>query len=117
MRRILAGVSRVQLATALGVTFQQVEKYEKGANRISASRLQQIGSVLGVSASFFFDGAPAANTSDVSRMGSVTFSDISSFLSTREGARLAKSFSRISSVRTRRRIVDLVAALGELESE
>lgn len=52
MRRILAGVSQERLAVALGVTFQQVQKYEKGANRVSASRLQQIGDVLGLRGHF-----------------------------------------------------------------
>ena len=58
MRRMLASVSQEKLGEALGLTFQQVQKYEKGANRISASRLQNIAKILGVPVSFFFEGAP-----------------------------------------------------------
>ena len=61
MRRMLAGVSQEKLGEALGLTFQQVQKYEKGANRISASRLQQIAKMLEVPVSFFFDGAPSGD--------------------------------------------------------
>ena len=59
MRRILIGMSQEKLGDALSLTFQQVQKYEKGTNRIGASRLQQIGGILGVPVEFFFDGAPA----------------------------------------------------------
>ena len=62
MRRMLAGISQEKLGDALGLTFQQVQKYEKGSNRISASRLQQIAKMLGVPVAFFFEGAPAGET-------------------------------------------------------
>ncbi len=113
MRRILAGISQVQLGTALGVTFQQVQKYEKGANRVSASRLQQISDVLGVPVDFFFEGAPVAFTPDLDRIDSAELIDIASFLATNEGAQLARAFSRIANARVRRRILDLVEVLGE----
>src|SRR5215207_2318486 len=58
MRRVLIGMSQEKLGEALGLTFQQVQKYEKGTNRIGASRLQQISTILGVSVAFFFEGAP-----------------------------------------------------------
>ena len=61
MQRMLAGVSQEKLGDALGLTFQQVQKYEKGSNRISASRLQQIAKMLDVPVSFFFDGAPTGD--------------------------------------------------------
>src|ERR1700735_1551385 len=60
MRRLILGMSQGKLGEALDVTFQQVQKYEKGANRIGASRLQQLARVLDVPPSFFFDGAPAS---------------------------------------------------------
>jgi transcriptional regulator with XRE-family HTH domain len=115
MRRILAGVSQERLAVALGVTFQQVQKYEKGANRVSASRLQQIGDVLGVPAAFFFDDAPNPRTSDVVAVDDADLIDLSSFMSSPEGTRLASAFRRIASARVRRRIIDLVEDLGEAD--
>ncbi len=60
MARLSAGFSQERLAKALQVSFQQVQKYEKGTNRIGASRLQQISQILQVPVSFFFDGAPSA---------------------------------------------------------
>jgi transcriptional regulator with XRE-family HTH domain len=113
MRRMLAGVSQEKLGDALGLTFQQVQKYEKGTNRISASRLQQIAKMLEVPVSFFFDGAP---TDEVTEGG---FSDMSStayvadFLATNEGVQLTKAFVRIKSPRVRRRLVDLVESLAD----
>ena len=59
MRRMMVGMSQEKLGDALGLTFQQVQKYEKGTNRIGASRLQQISIILQVPVSFFFEGAPA----------------------------------------------------------
>ena len=61
MRRTLIGMSQEKLGAALGITFQQVQKYEKGANRIGASRLQDIARVLQVAPAFFFDGAPSTD--------------------------------------------------------
>src|ERR671914_1569018 len=58
MRRMIVGMSQEKLGESLGLTFQQVQKYEKGTNRIGASRLQQISKVLGVPIEFFFEGAP-----------------------------------------------------------
>jgi len=61
-RRMLLGMGQEKLAQSIGVTFQQVQKYEKGYNRVSASRLYEIANVLGVAVAFFFEGAPQANT-------------------------------------------------------
>jgi transcriptional regulator with XRE-family HTH domain len=113
MRRVLVGLSQEKLGDSLGVTFQQVQKYEKGTNRIGASRLQQISKVLGVPVSFFFDDAPGEeNKTD--GFGEATSSDyVVDFLSTSEGIALNRAFLRVRDPRVRRRIVDLVAALGE----
>src|SRR6201988_3669252 len=62
MRRMMLGMSQEKLGDALGLTFQQVQKYEKGANRIGASRLQQISQILQVPVSFFFEGVPTQRT-------------------------------------------------------
>ncbi|WP_439499702.1 helix-turn-helix domain-containing protein [Bosea sp. (in: a-proteobacteria)] len=117
MRRMLAGVSQEKLGDALGLTFQQVQKYEKGANRISASRLQQIAKMLDVPVSFFFDGAPTGDTPSGGFSDSASTTYISDFLSTSEGVQLTKAFVRIKSGRVRRRIIDLAEALAEEDSE
>lgn len=111
VRRVMSGVSQAQLGLALGVTFQQVQKYEKGSNRISASRLQEIGGVLGVSASYFFEGAPTIETPTVGAPITATTVDVASFLATPDGARLARAFCLIKSQLVRRRIVDIAEAM------
>lgn len=113
MRRMLSGVSQEKLGEALGLTFQQIQKYEKGANRVSASRLQQIAKVLEVPVAFFFDGAPSGEAPEAgfSDMSATTY--VSDFLSSSEGVQLTKAFIRIKNPRVRRRIVDLVESLGE----
>ena len=122
MRRILVGLSQEKLGEALGLTFQQVQKYEKGANRIGASRLQQISKILEVPPSFFFEGSPSAAGHNLQPgfedAGSSSF--ILDFLSTNEGLLLNKAFVRIKNPKLRKRLLDLVAALadnGEPESD
>jgi transcriptional regulator with XRE-family HTH domain len=117
MRRMLAGVSQEKLGEALGLTFQQVQKYEKGANRISASRLQQIAKMLEVPVAFFFEGAPSGDAPEggFADMAATTY--VSDFLSTTEGVQLTKAFVRIKSARVRRRLVDLVEAIADETGE
>jgi len=113
MRRMLLGISQEKLGEALGLTFQQVQKYEKGTNRIGASRLQQIAKTLNVPPSFFFEGQAleemAASGSDAAAQHSANVVD---FLSTTEGLQLNKAFARIHDARIRKRIIDLVIALA-----
>jgi transcriptional regulator with XRE-family HTH domain len=123
MRRILLGMSQEKLGEALGLTFQQVQKYEKGTNRIGASRLQQISTTLNVPPAFFFDGAPSLDESspNASAPGFVSEAPSSSyvldFISTAEGLHLNKAFARIQDAKIRKRIVDLVASIaGEEEN-
>jgi transcriptional regulator with XRE-family HTH domain len=113
MRRLLAGVTQEKLAGSLSLSFQQVQKYEKGSNRISASRLQQIAKILDVPVSFFFDVGPTGDmfAGGFSNAASTNF--VSDFVTTSEGAQLTKAFARIKSARVRRRIVDLVEASSE----
>jgi transcriptional regulator with XRE-family HTH domain len=97
---------------ALGITFQQIQKYEKGANRIGASRLQHISEVLQVPAAFFFEGAAnllEARTPKNATASPDTFMDL---MSTSEGLALAKAFMKIPSMKVRRRIVYLVEELS-----
>lgn len=117
MRRMLAGVSQEKLGEALGLTFQQVQKYEKGANRISASRLQQIAKMLDVPVSYFFDGAPTGDTPTGGFSDAASTTYISDFLATSEGVQLTKAFVRIKSARIRRRVIDLVEALAAEEGD
>jgi transcriptional regulator with XRE-family HTH domain len=114
MQRVLMKMSQEKLGEALGLTFQQVQKYEKGTNRIGASRLQQISKTLSVPPSFFFEGAPALAGEDPSGFAEDTTSQyVVDFLSTTEGLALNRAFARIKDPKVRKRVVDLVAALAE----
>src|SRR3954463_6887765 len=111
MRRMMLSMSQEKLGDALGLTFQQVQKYEKGTNRIGASRLQQIAHILQVPVSFFFEGAPTGGTGAAHEGGmgeAPSPAYVSDFLATSDGLSLTKSFMRIKSSKLRRRIVDLV---------
>jgi transcriptional regulator with XRE-family HTH domain len=107
-RRMLLGMSQEKLGDALGVTFQQIQKYERGTNRISAGRLQSIGDILGVSPAYFFEefSGERSHRSD----GGEQILDV---LSTSEGIRLARAFAAISDGRVRNRLVDLVDAMAK----
>jgi transcriptional regulator with XRE-family HTH domain len=117
MRRVLIGMSQERLGDALGLTFQQVQKYEKGTNRIGASRLQQISRILGMPVEFFFDGAPTGEQEAVAGFNEVADTPyVADFLSTNEGVQLNRAFLRIKDPKMRRRVVDLVNAIaGEEE--
>ncbi|MDQ0472367.1 helix-turn-helix domain-containing protein [Labrys wisconsinensis] len=117
MRRVLIGMSQEKLGEALNLTFQQVQKYEKGTNRIGASRLQQISNILGVPVSFFFDGSPGNEPVDGGKAlpDSSSSAHVVDFLSTTEGLQLNKAFVRIKDAKVRRRVVDLVSSLGEAD--
>lgn len=117
MRRVLVGLSQERLGESLGVTFQQVQKYEKGTNRIGASRLQQISHVLGVPVSFFFEDVPADAASPNGFGESASSDYVVDFLSTSEGVALTRAFMRVRDARVRRRIVDLVSSIADAGGE
>ncbi len=99
----------------LGLTFQQIQKYEKGANRISASRLQQISEALSTPLAYFFKGAPV---SEGAAQGGLAEADadqnyFGDFVMTSEGLSLNRAFARISDPKVRKKIVDLVNALAD----
>lgn len=95
-RRNLLGLSQTELADSAGITFQQVQKYEKGTNRVGASRLQQFSDALGVPPSYFFEGAPSVGKKQAApQEGELSENDIVSFLGTREGAALVRAFMAI----------------------
>jgi transcriptional regulator with XRE-family HTH domain len=116
MRRMMLGMSQEKLGDALGLTFQQVQKYEKGTNRIGASRVQQIAHILQVPVSFFFEGGPSTGSGRGDGMGEAPSpAYVSEFLSTTDGLALTKAFMRIEDAKLRRRIVDLVEQIASRE--
>ncbi|MGL4288715.1 MAG: helix-turn-helix domain-containing protein [Phreatobacter sp.] len=114
MRRMMLGMSQEKLGERLSLTFQQVQKYEKGTNRIGASRLQQISAILSVPVSFFFEGAPSGEPGPDGGFQETTggASYVADFLSTSEGLALNRAFIRIKDAKVRRKVVDLVNAIA-----
>jgi transcriptional regulator with XRE-family HTH domain len=114
MRRVLVGLSQEKLGEALGLTFQQVQKYEKGTNRIGASRLQQMSRILGVPVEYFFDGAPQFAQRELvtglEDQGDTAY--VADFLATNEGIQLNRAFLRIRDPKLRRKVVELVSAIA-----
>lgn len=114
LRRMMLGMSQEKLGEQLGITFQQIQKYEKGTNRIGASRLQNISSALSVPVSFFFEDAPSSTTGTGGMGEPASPNYVVDFLSSSEGVQLNKAFVRIKDPKLRRRIIDLVrAAAGD----
>jgi transcriptional regulator with XRE-family HTH domain len=115
MRRIMLGMSQEKLGESLGLTFQQIQKYEKGTNRVGASRLQQISEILQVPVSFLFEGGPggALNANGLAEAPSPAY--VSDFLATSEGLALTRAFTRINGSKLRRSIVDLVEQIAARE--
>jgi transcriptional regulator with XRE-family HTH domain len=111
MRRLMLHMSQTDLAVGLGLTFQQVQKYEKGTNRIGASRLQHISQILQVPVPFFFEGGPAVSgirPSPGQTAESSSPSYVADFLATPDGLSLVKAFACIEDAKLRRAIVRLV---------
>ncbi len=113
-RRLLLGMSQEKLGDALGLTFQQVQKYEKGVNRIGASRMQHLSEILKVPIAFFYEGVPAAGA----RSSQIIVDDVGvspalldNFLATRDGLAIAKAFDRMDP-KIRRRFVALAEELS-----
>ncbi|RFC62926.1 XRE family transcriptional regulator [Fulvimarina endophytica] len=118
LRRNMLGFSQEKLGESLGITFQQVQKYEKGTNRIGASRLQRISEVLNVPVSFFFEDAPSEAAAPLRGLREPEGGDyVVDFLSTSEGLQLNKSFVKISDPKVRRRVIELVRSLAEGEDD
>jgi transcriptional regulator with XRE-family HTH domain len=112
MRRLMLAMSQEKLAAALGLTFQQVQKYERGANRIGAGRLQHLSHILQVPVSFFFEGAPNASAPHGSNGSALSLAQIDDFVSDLDGLRLIRAFMRIDNAAMRRRIVILVQEIA-----
>ena len=116
LRRTMTGMSQEKLGEHLGITFQQIQKYEKGTNRIGASRLQNISEVLTVPVAFFFEGLdnPPVGANGLQEPGSEFLHD--SYNSS-EILQLSRAFARIADPKVRRRVLDLVRSLAAVEEE
>ncbi len=123
LRRMWLGLSQEKLAERLGLTFQQIQKYEKGVNRIGASRLYDLSRVLGVGVDFFFEGLDVAgyegdcenggDAADGPRKEASGDLGLVEFLKSREGIDLNRAFSKIGDARVRRSVIDLVRSLSD----
>ena len=117
LRRMLIGMSQEKLGDALNLTFQQVQKYEKGANRIGAGRLFRIAQLLGVSVQFFFDDAPVGTVGEGMGFAEADPTPmLMDFVNTPEGVHLNRAFAAIKDPVVRKRIVDLVRAVAGQET-
>jgi len=112
LRRMMLGMSQEKLGEVLGITFQQIQKYEKGTNRIGASRLQHIARLLAVPVSFFFEDAPGG-AQPQEGFAEESHSFVVDFLATNEGLALNRAFLQIRDARVRRKLIELTQALAE----
>jgi transcriptional regulator with XRE-family HTH domain len=108
----MVGMSQEKLGDSCSITFQQIQKYEKGTNRIGASRLHQIARILEVPVEFFYEGAPSDQGSGETPVGDGNARSMTEFLATSEGLELVKAFTAIKDQKVRRRIVDLARAVA-----
>jgi transcriptional regulator with XRE-family HTH domain len=113
IRRMLIGMSQERLGDLLGLTFQQVQKYEKGVNRIGAGRLFEVSRILNVPVDFFYEGVNAmpAGASEAES------APVMEFVSSGEGLQLSLAFMKIRDTKVRKRVLDLVKSLAEEEAE
>ena len=116
LRRMLVGMSQEKLGEMLGLTFQQVQKYEKGVNRIGAGRLYQVANILGVPVSYFYEDVPDRQNEHLNANEHAS-PPVMEFLSSGEGLQLALAFMRIREPKVRKRVVDLVKTLANGEGE
>lgn len=118
MRRMLLGISQEKLGNMLGLTFQQVQKYEKGVNRIGASRLFELAAILGVSVQYFFVDVPERESGDagspeLSKSKQQDGEVVVDFLGSRESIELNRAFMSISKPQVRRSIIELVRSMAD----
>ena len=113
IRRMLIGMSQERLGDLLGLTFQQVQKYEKGVNRIGAGRLFEVSRILNVPVDFFYEGVNATPTSANEQESA----PVMEFVSSGEGLQLSLAFMKIKDAKVRKRVLDLVKSLAEEESQ
>lgn len=114
---MLIGMSQEKLGERLGLTFQQVQKYEKGANRIGASRLHEISKILDVPVSHFFEDLPNTDDDKGGMSDGASSNFLSETLTSPEGLQMMRGFYTIRDIKVRRRLVDLVSAISETQNE
>lgn len=113
MRRMLVGLSQEKLGTSMGLTFQQIQKYEKGMNRIGASRLFRLSQVLGVPVQFFFDGMPVIESTPAIGMAEPKQEALLyEFSNTDDGLELNRAFVKVTDAGVRKSVIELVRSLG-----
>jgi transcriptional regulator with XRE-family HTH domain len=110
MRRKILGLSQEKLGEKLGITFQQIQKYEKGTNRVGASRLQAMSGALDVPVSYFFPDSEVGQSGGMQEEGAAFMMD---FMSTSEGLELSRAFTKIRNPKLRRKVLELVRAMAE----
>ena len=115
MRRKMLGLSQEKLGDKLGITFQQIQKYEKGTNRVGASRLKAMSDALEVPISYFFPDSPPEGAAAGLHEDGATF--LNDFMSTSEGLELSRAFVRITNAKARRKLIELAKAIAESEPE
>lgn len=108
----MLGISQERLGEGLGITFQQIQKYEKGTNRVGASRLQSIASILNTPVSFFFEGAPDEEGLVPNKLAEEGTAYVADFLNSSEGVQLNRAFVKIADPKVRRKVLELVKALA-----
>ena len=111
IRRMLIGMSQERLGDLLGLTFQQVQKYEKGVNRIGAGRLFEVSRILNVPVDFFYEGVNDA----AQGANEIDGAPVMDFVSSGEGLQLSLAFMKIKDAKVRKRVLDLVKSLAEEE--
>ena len=116
IRRMLIGMSQEKLGDLLGLTFQQVQKYEKGVNRIGAGRLFEVAQILGVPIDFFYEGVGAAREERSGVSESESAPPVMEFVSSGEGLQLSLAFMKIKDPKVRKRVLDLVKSLAQEEN-
>lgn len=114
IRRMLIGMSQERLGDLLGLTFQQVQKYEKGVNRIGAGRLYEVARILNVPVDFFYEGIADSGRPNA---GEPEGAPIMAFISSGEGLQLSTAFMKIKDAKVRKRVLDLVKSLAEEEEQ
>ncbi|NLS21388.1 helix-turn-helix transcriptional regulator [Rhizobium sp. P40RR-XXII] len=112
LQRTLKKISQTRLADGLGITFQQIQKYEKGTNRVSPSRLQAIADILGVPASYFFEDELNAPSATTPSQAIPSGSEFLQFLNSEEGVNLNRDFSKVRDPKVRQKILSLIKALA-----
>jgi transcriptional regulator with XRE-family HTH domain len=113
LRRMLLRMSQEKLGEVLGLTYQQVQKYERGINRIGAGRLYQVAGVLGVPVGYFYEDVPGQKREDAMPANGQSTPPIVEFFSSDDGLHLALAFMRVREPKVRKRVVDLVKSLAD----